>query len=475
MNLKSKLWLLLLASSLSSLILLIGIAAVIGLIFNQGYTHHNLSELGNQLSRMMEQIGPDDEQIQQQLAAFRNEHPHIDLTWLSENGELRYATDGRTSDYNMNELMNRFLNMPSNLWENEAEITLIFDWQWEGLQQFLVMSLPSEVMQSSQIFIYIQNSAQFIQLLLPVALFMLTPYVFALFFFLKLNRRLQLLNQAMITFDASGAHEVDENASKDEIGQLTRSFNDMSARIRSNIIRIRELEAKRKLLIADISNDLRTPLTMIIGYAESLDKQIVKSPEEKKKYMTYLLRRATYMDVLLQKLLEIAQLDTYKDRVQLVHQDLGETIRLIAADYIPVVESMSIDMDFHIPEQPLYVSFDQPLIERALRNLIENAIQHGGEGKYLGIFLKKTKNQVHITIADRGPGIELAKQRFIFERFYRGPEGRGGEGLGLGLSIVQEVANAHKGYVRMESRPNEKTKFTLILPYSAKHETQASQ
>ncbi len=423
-----------------------------------------MNELGDQLSREAEQAGADSEQILERLADFRKEHPLIDLAWLGANGELHYATDGRTTDYDMNELMNRFLNMPSSLWEKGADITLLFDWQREGRQQFLVMMLPSDVMQGSQIFVYIQDSAQFIQLLLPVALFIVTPYVFALFFFFRLNRRLQKLNHAMNAFDANGSLMPIESQSKDEIGQLTRSFNDMSARIRSNVARIQELEVKRKSLIADISHDLRTPLTMIIGYAESLDGQVVKLPEERKKFTSNLLRRARYMEVLLQKLLEIAQLDTYKDRVQFIRQDLGETIRLIAADYIPMVESLSIDMDVHIPEEPLYASFDQPLMERALRNLIENALQHGGEGNYLGIFLNKREDHVHITIADHGPGIDAVKQKLIFERFYRGSEARGGEGLGLGLSIVQEVANAHKGRVHMESLPNEKTTFTLILP-----------
>lgn len=170
------------------------------------------------------------------------------------------------------------------------------------------------------------------------------------------------------------------------------------------------------------------------------------------------------MDGLLQKLLEIAQLDTYKERIQFVYQDIGETIRRIAADYIPIMETEAMDTDIDIPEQPVYAAFDQSLLERAVRNLIENAIQYGREGKYLGIQLKETEDHVHITISDHGPGIAAEKQQHIFERFYRGAGGRGGEGLGLGLSIVQEVVNAHKGSVYIESLPNEKTTFTIILP-----------
>lgn len=172
------------------------------------------------------------------------------------------------------------------------------------------------------------------------------------------------------------------------------------------------------------------------------------------------------MDGLLQRLLEIAQLDTYKERVQFIFQDIGETIRLIAADYIPILETQMIEMDIHIPEQPVYATFDQPLIERAVRNLIENAIRYGKKGKFLGIILKETEDHVHITVVDHGPGIASEKQKLIFDRFYRGAEGRGGEGLGLGLSIVKEVVHAHKGSIAIESVPNVKTAFTISLPTS---------
>lgn len=164
MNLKSKLWLLLLSSSLASSILLIGIAGIIGRFYSDGYTHPELDALGHQISRELEQVGTDDEQIQARLLAFHNEHPHINLTWFTGNGELRFATDGRRSDFDMKEFMNKFLNMPSNLWEKGKEIALLFDWQQERQQQFLMMTLSSDDMQGSQIFIYIQDSMQLIKL-----------------------------------------------------------------------------------------------------------------------------------------------------------------------------------------------------------------------------------------------------------------------------------------------------------------------
>ncbi|MET3506229.1 HAMP domain-containing sensor histidine kinase [Halalkalibacter oceani] len=464
MNLRGKLWLLLFSSSLTSLLLLIGIAAVIGWLFNQGYTHQSLNAFGQELARQAEQSEAEAGRTVELLDDFHRSHPAIELAWLRADGQLRYATDGRNVDYDINELMNLFVNMPAYLWEEGEQIALLFDWQAGEEQQFLVMTLANEAMQGSQIFVYIQDYAQFGQLLLPVALFILTPYVFALIFFLRLNRRLTALNHAMKTFDTNDAPLLIESQSSDEIGQLTRSFNEMANRIRANVARIEELDAKRKSLIADVSHDLRTPLTMIIGYAESLDKHLLKNPAEQQKYTTNLLRRAKYMDDLLQKLLEIAQIDKYKQHIRFVRQDIGETIRLIAASYIPIVEEKGIDFDIHIPEEPLLSAYDASLLERAVHNLIENAIQYGGEGRYLGIFLKQEENHVTITVADRGPGIDAEKQKLIFERFYRGAKGRGGEGFGLGLAIVQEVANAHNGYVRMTSQPKEETAFTLFLP-----------
>src|SRR5690606_34051827 len=109
--------------------------------------------------------------------------------------------------------------------------------------------------------------------------------------------------------------------------------------------------------------------------------------------------------------------------------DVSELLRRIAADYVHISENRGIELDIQIPDSSIYAQIDPYLIERAVRNLIDNAIQYGESGKYIKIALDIHNDQLEISISDRGPGITPEQQSVLFERFYRGADGRGGEGL----------------------------------------------
>lgn len=466
MNLTMKLWLFIISSTLAGLSLFFAATLLIGSFSKQGYTHVELQEIGHQLVRELEQINISSENFEEGFLPFFNQHPEIELEWFNTDGSLIYASNGRTDEYYFDEIMERFLNMPSNLWETGQDITLVFELGKVPNRQFLILSLPSEAMQSKQIYFYVRDNIDFVQLLLPLALFFMTLYGFALFFFSRMNRRLKNLNKAMNTMDASGSTVSLKDASKDEIGHLTRHFNRMSERIKKQVSQLRDDERKRNSLIANLSHDLRTPLTMIQGYAETLHSRIVQDEEEQNKYLEIIFRRSRYMNQLLEKLMETARLDNYKVRIRLEKTNLSELVRRIAADYVPLLENRQIFFDVHIPDEPSISLVDPYLIERAVRNLIDNALQYGGDYGYLGLDLNvKEQREIEIAVHDHGPGIPMEQQTLIFERFYRGSKGREGEGLGIGLSIVQEIAAVHEGSVLLNSEEQGETTFTLVLPH----------
>lgn len=460
MNLKTKLWMLIVASSIIGLSVFILASWMFGSLFNKGYTHVTLDGIGTELVKEAEINSTSTDQMRDVFLRFQEQHPRIQLEWFTADGELLYASDGRTQPYRFRELMNRFVEMPSGLWTTGRDITLVFEGRSSA--HYLVMTVPNEAMQSKQLFLYVRNPTEFLQLLLPAVLIIAIPYGFALFFFSHINHRLKKLNQAMKTMDTQQTSIV-EDPSKDEIGQLTRHFNVMSTRIHEQVSQIQEIDQKRKSLISNISHDLRTPMTMIQGYAETLHDDIVLSDTDRKKYTEIILRRSRYMNQLLQKLLEIAQLDSHKDQTRLQWTDVSELLRRIAADYVQLSENRGIELDIQISESPIHARIDPYLIERAVRNLIDNAIQYGESGNYVKIAFEIKEDQLEISIQDRGPGIMPEQQAVIFERFYRGADGRGGEGLGIGLSIVKEIASAHQGSVRIRSIPHEETTFTLCI------------
>lgn len=144
--------------------------------------------------------------------------------------------------------------------------------------------------------------------------------------------------------------------------------------------------------------------------------------------------------------------------------NVSEMMRKIAADYLLYLEGQNFIIEVNIPDKDIEASIDASLIERALRNLLDNAIRYGSEGLYLEIGLSEKDESISITVIDKGNGIPLQDQAHVFERFYRVDDSRQGEGLGIGLSIVKEIITYHDGSITLTSVPFEKTVFEIQLP-----------
>ncbi|WP_168118617.1 HAMP domain-containing sensor histidine kinase [Paenibacillus sp. HB172176] len=477
MNLRTKLWLMVFTASFTGLVLFVASLAIMGSMNARGYTHEMLNQIGSQLAeeagQQAEEAGGPEQaktRVETLMNLTRNEHPKMRFEWFSKDGALLYATDHRKKAYSFDEMMRRFSGMPEKLWgfDNE-EVTLVYQWALDNDSQYLILSVPSTEMRGTQLFIYVRNSWLLFTLLIPLGIFFITPIFFSLIFFTRINRRLKAMNIAVQEFDARSTRIVLEDRGNDEIMQLNRHLNHMSERILNQVAQIQDNERKRQTLIANLSHDLRTPLTMIQGYAETLHDGLYQNEKEMRMYTEIVLRRSRYMNDLLQKLLEISRLDMHPAPIRMQETNLSEQLRKLAADYISILENHCMSFDIEIPDTSITALIDPPLIERAVRNLIENAIQYGRAGGYLGLALRMLSAAeggavIEISVTDHGPGIPVEKQEVVFERFIRGSDAREGEGLGIGLSIVKEVAAIHKGSVRLESRPGVQTKFTIVIP-----------
>lgn len=470
MNLQWKMMLLILASTITGILLLISSSIFVGFFFTDGYTHNDLNRIGNELAGEAELQASDadqekaKDQVESLIKRYRQQHSSIQWEWFSEDGTLQYATSQRSEPYTFDQLMDRFVGMPDKLWGTDEKITLIYKWEWINRPQYLILSVSSQAMQGTQLSLYVKQYWMLVYLFVPLSLFFITPYIFFFFYFTRMNRRLKKINNAMQELDAKGSNFTIHDQGKDEISQLSRHFNHMSDRIQEQVAEIQDHERKRQTLIANLSHDLRTPLTMIHGYAEILHKGMFENEQERQMYNEIILRRAQYMNQLLHKLLEVSQLETHPEQIHLETVNVSEQLRQLAADYIIVLEKHGMSFDMHIPDQPIITLADLHLLDRAVRNLIENAIQYGQSGKYLRLELTTVQNTVEISVTDHGPGIPEEKQEYIFQRFVRGSESREGEGLGIGLAIVQDIATIHNGSVRLSSTLGKGSTFTLVLP-----------
>ena len=386
------------------------------------------------------------------------------MEWIDSDGTVIYDTSGQMGRYDFRQLVDRMVNMPNNLWGADEPITLVYSLNHNTRSYYLLLSLPSEAMQEGQYFFYARSSKVIYTLILPFLLAALVPYLLSLWFFSSINRRIGKLIKALNQVNFQSDVIVLEDKSKDEIGQLTRHYNEMAYRIQSQASQIEQFENRRKLLLSNLSHDLRTPLTMILGYAETIRTGAYKDEDELQSGAKIILQRSRYMDKLLDQLLDISQQDEDLLEPHFAPYNLSEMMRKIVADYLLILDGQDFTVEVDIPDRDAVIDINQPLIERAFRNLLDNAIRYGNEGHFLGIGLTEEEEEVTITVKDRGRGIAPEDCERVFERLYRVDGGSKGDGLGFGLSIVQEIVESHQGSVRLSSTPYTETLFQIKLP-----------
>ena len=239
-------------------------------------------------------------------------------------------------------------------------------------------------------------------------------------------------------------------------------------------VRIRELaklEKFRREFIADVSHEIKTPLTGILGSADMLDGIEV---EEKggggqwRVLLSLIKKEAKRLNGLVQSILDLARLEREGDVLNLEEIDLVEFVRDTVESLVPVARAADIDLAFAPPLRPLCgkkAKVDCQLLSQAVSNLIVNAIRHSGS-KDVVVSLEETSKSVRIAVEDHGIGIPPEHAAQIFERFHRVDPARAAEtgGAGLGLAIVRRIARLHGGDVTLASVQPHGCRFTLTVP-----------
>lgn len=463
---QTKLWLIMSISAVGSLTLFIVLSFISSSVWNKGYDLNKLNAISQQTLDAIERLEPEPggADVKPILDRIHLEQPSLRFEWVDSNGSVLYDTSGTSRSYDFKQITDRFLNMPRNLWTDGETISFAYPVDRGNASYYLFISLPSEAMKSGQFYFYVRTFEVLFTYALPLLISLLVPYLLSIWFFSSMNGRIRKLNDAMNKVNLRSDAIRLEDASKDEIGQLTRHYNSMAQRIRSQASEIQQFENRRKLLLSNLSHDLRTPLTMLLGYAETIRNGLYKNEDELQASAKIILQRSRYMDSLLDQLLDIARQDSDTLEFHLAPHNLSELLRKIVAEYMLFLDGQQMTIDVDIPDRDVEASIDSALFERAIRNLIDNAIRYGDEGGYLGIRLLEDENDIFIAIKDKGKGIPEEEGNRIFERFYRANGGRKGEGLGLGLSIVKQIVESHGGTVQVSSVPGKETMFVIRCP-----------
>jgi signal transduction histidine kinase len=293
--------------------------------------------------------------------------------------------------------------------------------------------------------------------------------------FYFLTRRLRRLDAAMTSFREG---ELDNHASpihldvqsRDELGRLGRTFVGMSERIRQQVDKLKRTDRLRRELVANVSHDLRTPITSMQGYLETLLlKEESLSPGERTDYLNSALKQCRRLSKLVSELFELAKLDSGHTRLHREAFAIGELVQDVALKFRMHAERKGIEIHTRIGKDLPFVYADIALIERVLDNLIDNALRHTPEKGKVEIILDQTGGGVSVQIADTGCGIPPEELEHIFDRFYQVQknESQASGGAGLGLAIAKRILDLHASRLAVDTVPQLGTRFGFALPASA--------
>lgn len=244
---------------------------------------------------------------------------------------------------------------------------------------------------------------------------------------------------------------------------LYESLNILDAQIRASDSLREETERMRREWIANITHDLKTPLSPIKGYAEILQEN--KSGEQCGQYAKIILKNANYMEGLINDLKLTWQLEHGTLPVNLQKQNLIRFLRELAIEILNNPEYENRRIHFESIDETILLSFDTKLLKRAVQNLIINAFVHGDKDTEVTLRIVPTENDISITISDNGRGMTEKEAQRLFERYYRGTSTESkSEGTGLGLAIVKNIVELHGGNISLSSIPHIGTTFRISFP-----------
>lgn len=235
----------------------------------------------------------------------------------------------------------------------------------------------------------------------------------------------------------------------------------------NDVTKLRKLESIRSDFVANVSHELKTPITTIKGFIETLRDGAVEDPYETMHFLDIMQKNADRLHSIVEDLLTLSRVedDDKHARIPLRYESIAKPLEAAIETCSLRALKKGIRFNFHCPDTIL-VKMNAPLLEQAVSNLVVNAIKYSDDNKMIFLHVDVDENYVHIKVKDNGIGIPREHLPRLFERFYRSDKARSRKlgGTGLGLAIVKHIVSAHHGEVEVESEVGQGSVFTIKLP-----------
>jgi len=254
--------------------------------------------------------------------------------------------------------------------------------------------------------------------------------------------------------------------SQDEFGELAKSFNIMADELEQMIESLRLMDKMRTDFVASVSHELKTPLTLIKGYTETLENKGIEDKKTTIRFISIIKEHSDRLGKIVNDLLSLSELELSKDCVNKEEFDLKELIDDVVLGFGLALDRRKQKLAVDVQSGDCRMRGDRNRIGQVLVNLIDNAIKYTPESGRIELIVCDRDGQFCLSVQDNGIGIAAEHIDRVFERFYRVDKARSRElgGTGLGLSIAKHIVLAHNGKISIESRPRMGTKVTVTLP-----------
>ena len=300
---------------------------------------------------------------------------------------------------------------------------------------------------------------EMIQSILSTAILVLVAAMIAVYFISA--RVISPLREMSIAVDRFAKGNFDTRVSvrgKDEVARLARAFNNMADSLEN-------LEKMRSSFVANVSHDLRTPMTTISGFIEEIRSGVIP-PEKQDHYLGVIETEVKRLSRLVASLLDISRIQAGERKFVTRSFDICEMARQVLLSFEQPIEEKHLQVEFDCDHDRIFASADYDAIYQVLYNICHNAVKFSREGGVLRVSVKETReHKIRVSVYNEGAGIPKEDLPFVFERFYKSDKSRGRDksGLGLGLYISKTIIEAHGEIIRVESSENEFCEFQFTL------------